>query len=180
MYTDEATTFETFLDTYQSTPNPELKNDLLFALTTAKSHTKDLIALLKNPEIIKPQDHLYLYVYLLKNPHAKEQTLTWLFNNWSYLEQSTGEKSLEDYPRLTAHSIRDTKTFTAFTDFFRPHRDNPTLSRTLRIANSQIQALLELIEKDQSALHQRISQKTPTHSPIKESPSKPHPSTKIT
>ena len=155
---EEDKMFDIYLKKYQQISDPDIKFTLLCALANAKEekHIDTLISLLKKPEIVKPQDHLYLYIFLRRNIHAKSRALDWLINNWSYIESMTGEKSIEDYPRYTAGTIRDESESDIFFAFFNKKKDNPVLSRTLKVAKTEISSRLSLIALDQKSVYSRL------------------------
>ena len=158
MRLDEDHVFDEYLDLYQKTCDPEIKSDLLFALASAKKHSKKLISLLKQPKIVRPQDHLYLFVRLIRNHKTKQAAIDWLYQNWDYLERLTGDKSIEDYPRLLASVIRTVDEAKAFEDFFSEKADSPVLRRTLKVAKVEIDARLRLLSLDNAEVHRRLKE----------------------
>ena len=160
-YLEEDTIFADFLKKYQSTPDPEIRASLLFVLSRAKleKHIKKLISLLETPKIVRPQDHLYLYIYLRRNPYTKAAAFSWLLQNWDYVEKMTGGKSTEDYPRYTASTIRDAAEMDAFFSFFAPFSDTPAFARILKVAKTEIESRLDLISADKKAIYTHLDQK---------------------
>ncbi len=154
--TDERQTFAELLEHYQSETNPDIKDDILSTLAHAKQHTRELVALLNQPKVVRPQDHLYLFIYLLRNPDAKSATITWLYENWEYVKTLSGEKTLEDYPRLLASCIRTQAEAERFREFFAPFAEDPILKRALKVAQADIDARLRLIMEDETAVHARL------------------------
>ncbi|MBQ2659964.1 M1 family metallopeptidase [Candidatus Saccharibacteria bacterium] len=154
LYLEEAEMFDLYLKDYQTLSDPELKFSLLCALTDAKleENTKKLLSLLKAPEIVKPQDHLYLYIFLRRNPKTKSAALDWLISHWDYVTKMAGEKSIEDYPRYTAGTIKTPEEKEQFFAFFSKMSDVPVLKRTLKIAKTEIDARLKLIETDEKSV----------------------------
>ena len=153
-YYDEKNVFDDFLERYQKIADPEQKSTLLSTISDARrpENIKKLLELLKNPKIIKPQDRLYLYIYLRRNPKSKEKALDWLFENWDYVEKMAGEKSLEDYPRYTAGTIKNEEESKKYFTFFEKMKDIPVLKRTLKIAETEISSRLKLISQDQKSV----------------------------
>ncbi|MBR3368610.1 M1 family metallopeptidase [Candidatus Saccharibacteria bacterium] len=153
-YFEEDETFDFYLENYQTVSDPELKFSLLCALTSARKEksVKRLIELLKEPKIVKPQDHLYLYIYLRRNHKSKTEALKWLFENWEYVEKMSGEKSIEDYPRYTAGTIKTEEESEKFFAFFEKMKEVPVLRRTLKIAETEISSRIKLIKMDQKSV----------------------------
>lgn len=143
---------------YQQETDPTLKYELLYALTDARheQNWRQLVAWLDQPDVVRPQDHIYLYIYLVRNVHAKRAALDWLYGHWDYLEQMTGGKTIEDYPRLTSGSLRTREEADEFYAFFDPLSDLPVLKRTLAIARPDIEARLRLLENDTPLVYSRL------------------------
>ncbi len=160
MLRDEAEIFPELLAKYQSTHDPELRDDILGALSIVErpDNIKAVLALLNQPEIVRPQDHLFLYIYLLRNPKSRAKTLAWLYENWGYIEKLTGDKSIEDYPRCTANYIDTRAEADAFYSFFDKLSDRPVLKRTLAMAKVSIESKLSLIERESSAIHNKLQE----------------------
>ena len=157
-YLEEEEYFPIFLKKYQTTSDSELRSSLLFVLSCAKlpKNIEKLINLLSEPKIVRPQDHLFLYIYLIRNSKAKSRALSWLYENWDYILKITGEKSIEDYPRYIANSILTEAESDAFFAFFDPLSDLPVLSRTISVAKTEVKSRLELIKIDQKAVKNRL------------------------
>ena len=155
---DEDEIFNDLLNKYQTEPDPNIKAEVLSSLTNAKNpeHIKILIDLLQKTDIVRPQDHLYLYVYLRANHHTKPQAFDWVINNWQFIEKLAGDKSIEDYPRYTANTIRDKEEAQKFHDFFDPIKNQPALTRAVEVADGEIKARLELIDSDTPAVHKKL------------------------
>lgn len=149
LYLSESELFPELLSRYPETASPELRSSLLAALCSARDsdHISTLISLLSNPQIVRPQDHIFLFVYLLRNFRAKPRALDWLYSHWDYVVSLAGEKSVEDYVRYAASSLRTEDESAAFFAFF-DHNPSPALSRALDIARVEIPARLELIKLD--------------------------------
>lgn len=162
MLTNEDTTFSYLLTKYQSEPDPELKDDILCTLANAKDpqNISTVMQLLSQPEVVRPQDHLYLYIYLLRNPAARAQTLDWLYDNWQYIETLAGEKSIEDYPRCMSSYINTRAEADKFYNFFDQHSDNPILKRTLTMARASIEAKLNLITNQRQNVYNKLQEVT--------------------
>lgn len=161
LYFDEDEVFSAWLEHYKTESDPELREDILFTLASLSKdakHLDQLVALLKQPEIVRPQDHLYLYIYLLRNYRTRAKTLDWLLQNWDYVAKLTGEKSIEDYPRYTAGTLRTTDEAKKFYAFFDPKSDDPVLGRTIKIAHTEIDTRLALIASDAPDVEKKLKE----------------------
>lgn len=159
LYFDEAEVFAPWLEKYQIEHDPEIKSDLLSILAGCakqSEHLDRLMRLLQEPEIVRPQDHIFLYIYLLRNYRTRVRTLDWLIQNWDYVLQLTGDKSIEDYVRYASGLIRTAGEAEKFYAFFDTKADDPILSRSIKIAHTDIDARLRLIEHDTPAVEAKL------------------------
>lgn len=147
-----------YLRLYEEIADPEVKFEFLFAGVNSENKTvlERMLALLDRPDIVKPQDQSFLYVYLYRNPRVREQTYQWLVKNWPTVVEREGEKSIETYPRCMANVIRTESDYQKWQDFFLPKVKDPALARTIEVGNKEIKARLKLIREDQAAVNQAI------------------------
>lgn len=161
MYFDEDKVFTPWLKKYQTETDPEIKDDILYTLidiAKQPEHLEQLLAWLEQPKIVRPQNHIFLFAHLMRNYRTRDRALDWLVTHWDYVEQLTGEKSIEDYPRLAATTLRTPAEAEKFYNFFDKMSDNPVLSRTLKIAHTDIDARLALIAKDSAGVHEKLKE----------------------
>lgn len=158
---DEPSVFDHYLTTYRSTSDPELKADLLYVLASQArepDHLQAMLGLLEKPTIVRPQDHLYLFVYLLRNPRAHSTVLNWLLSHWGYVEQMAGDKAIESYPRAISSTIRTPAEAEQFFTFFDSYQNDPALSRAIAMAHAEVAARLSLISDDTPAVTTKLAQ----------------------
>ena len=148
-----------YLAAYQAQADPEIKADLRAAMTLSRDskNVRKMVSLLGENKVIKLQDQIGLFVWLFRNPQARELTWQWLTQNWDWLRKTMGDKSLDAYPRYTANLIRTEAEFEAWRDFFDPMRTKPVLVRAIEIGEKEIRARLELIENDRKAVYEGLS-----------------------
>ena len=141
-----------YLGAYKKTADPEIKFDILMAMTLMrdKKALSKVMELLNRPEIVKPQDQFYLYLYLFRNPEVRDEVFEWLTKNWDFVKKMSGDKSLDNYPRYMAGSIKTKEEFQKYLDFYEPLSDVPALARAIEMGKNEITARLELIKKDQT------------------------------
>lgn len=160
MFFNEATIFPQLLVQYSKVSDPEIKSTILYILTMAKQpeHLAEMIDLLKRPDIVRPQDHIFLYAYLLRNHRSRAKVLDWVTQNWDHVKQITGDKSIEDYVRYTAGAIRTDAEAQKFYDFFDPLASNPILTRAIKTAHVEIDARLRLIAADTPGVEAKLKE----------------------
>ncbi len=154
---------ERYIEDYKNIVNPEIKFELLFAGTLSKELMvlDKMMGLLDKPEIVKPQDQLYLFIYLFRNLKVQEKVFDWLNGHWGYVKNMAGDKSIENYPRYTANAIRTEEMYNKWLEFFEPMRKDFALKRAIEIGEREIRARLELISKDEEAVYNALEdQKT--------------------
>ena len=157
LYTDPSQ-IDKYIDNYTNTPDPELKFEFLFAGTISKDKTVlvKLIKLLEKTDIVKPQDQFHLFIFLFRNQHIRNEVFSWLTTHWNFVQQLSSDKSLDNYPRYTANSIRTDTEFKAWRDFFEPMKNNPVLSRAIEIGRKEIASRLDLIKADQESVFKAL------------------------
>ncbi|MBQ7202140.1 M1 family metallopeptidase [Candidatus Saccharibacteria bacterium] len=154
----EPTILDEYMDKYRSTADPEIKFDLLFATTLSrdKKNLERMMEYLRQPEVVKPQDMFHLFLYLYRNARVKKEVFNWMIENWDYIKKISGDKSLDDYPRYTAASVRTEEEYKKYRDFFEPMSDEPALARAIEIGKNEIEARLGLIKKDQEKVFREL------------------------
>jgi len=149
---------------YQTSPDPELRLDLLTAIAAIKDSKRLATFLpLLTDGTIRPGDRIIFFVRLLRNPIATSLVLDWLLRNWDWAQEAEGDKTISDYPRYTANVICAAPDFAKFKSFFTPKLNDPALTRTLRVAFAEIQARLDLIATDGPDVTSALN--TPANSP---------------
>ena len=143
---------------FQEVNDPDVKFDYLAAATLVRDNREldKLIALLGENEIVKPQDQLYLFVWLYRNPKCRARAFEWLTKNWDTVRRIGGDKSLDSYPTLIARVARTEEEFNQYCEFFEPMLGDPSLKRAVEIGINEIKARLELIKKNRELVLEAI------------------------
>lgn len=154
----EPTMVDDYLEKYKATSDPDIKFDYLasVALVRDKKQLEKVLALLGNFDIVKPQDQLYLFVYLYRNPKSKSETFSWLTDNWELIRKTGGDKTLSDYPMLISRVARTDEELKKFIDFFGPMKDDPALARAVQIGENEIKSRIKLINARKDEVHQAL------------------------
>lgn len=147
-----------YLENYKNISDPEIKDDLLLAMTLVKDEDalKKTMELLEKPDIVKPQDQFHLFLYLYRNPVVKEKVFGWLETHWDYVKKISGDKSLDNYPRYTAGVVRTDVEFEEYKKFFEPMAGEPSLKRAIEMGENEIVAKLKLIKTDKEAVYRAL------------------------
>ena len=138
-----------FIEKYKEINDPDVKFDYLAAacLVRDEKEIEKLVALLGNFEVVKPQDQLYLFVYLYRNAKAREKAFGWLRDNWETVKKTGGEKTLSDYPTVIGHLARTEEELKEYVAFFGPMREDSAVARAIEIGEREIKARVELVRK---------------------------------
>ncbi|MBR2864591.1 M1 family metallopeptidase [Candidatus Saccharibacteria bacterium] len=150
--------FPDFLKMYKKEHSPEIKDDLLYVMAGTKNHNKDLAGLLKKPEVVRPQDHIYLLAFMLRNYYTHKVAFDWILGNWDYVKQLTGEKMLEDYIKVLASSIKTQEEADRYDEFTAPLLNEPALRRAIDVSKGEIAARLRLIALDREDVHRHLKE----------------------
>lgn len=147
-----------YIAKYQTIADPDVKFDYLAsaALVKDEQYLAKVLDLLGDIEIVKPQDQLYLFLYLYRNPRAKAQAFEWMVKNWEQIKQTGGDKSLSDYPTFVARLARTDEELVKYQEFFGPMKNNPALSRAIKIGEKEIKARIKLISDYKKAVYDRL------------------------
>ncbi len=155
---DNEEDFDFLLDYYQKESNPTIKAEILSVISDARTekNVKKLVDLLKQPEIVRPQDHIYLVAYMLSNFWTRELTFDWIYKNWDYIYTLTSDKTMDDYVRVAAARVRNMEQADKFFEFFDARKDDKALRRSIEVAHVDIMARLRWIKDDAPSVHERL------------------------
>lgn len=159
MLEHEDEVFPQLLTAYPGATDPELRSNLLHCLALARQpeHLAQLVNLLDQPDFVRPQDHIFLFIFLLRNPRSRTKTLDWTVTHWDYIKQLTGDKSLEDYVKYLGAVLRTSEEAAKFSAFFAAFREDPIIKRALEIAQTEIDARINLIKSEGPHITERLT-----------------------
>lgn len=139
------------LATYRTTQNAELAQDICLGITSTRVPEKidELLAAIKTPDIVRPQDAARWFVYLMRGRESREPSWQWIRDNWQWvIDTFGGDKSYDDYPRYAATALTTRQQLAEYKDFFEPKKSIPALQRVITLGVSEIEGRVELIERD--------------------------------
>lgn len=156
---DNEQIFDQLIDSYQTAVDPEIKSEILSTFTDAEQpeHTQRLLKLLEEPEIVRPQDHVYLFASLLANHKTKTEAHKWFYSHWDYIISITGEKTMDDYIRIAGARVRTDEEAAQFNDFAQKLEDKPAYKRSISVARTAIEVRLKWLAIDAPAIHEYLS-----------------------
>lgn len=155
------------LSNYRTTPNPDLKDDIMAGLAYAprQNELEIIVQQLNDRNVIKPQDIIMWYAHLMRQETGRPLAWRWLKNNFSHLIdlfQASGDYG--DLVRITAINFSTPEKLTEFKSFFTSYQENPTLKREIAVGIEQITSKVSLINKQQKSVVQTLKSALSNHS----------------
>jgi aminopeptidase N len=147
--------FSYLLEVEESTNDVDLKQDIISALTLTHDtqQVARLLARLKDPGKVRPQDLDRQLIYLMRNRYGRDDAWKWLRDNWSWIEKTfSGDKSYDSFPRYAASSFNTRKLLEEYQAFFGPMQDQPALSRNITMGIEELENRISWIERDLAGL----------------------------
>ncbi|NCU38126.1 M1 family peptidase [Candidatus Saccharibacteria bacterium] len=147
------------LELHGTTSSPDLRDDLRSGLTSAR-HREDIayiIGKLTSTDIIRPQDNIHWFAYLMYNRHARTEAWQWIRDSWDWVNEQFGsDKSYDYYPRYAASGLMTAQQRDEYDTFFTPLRELPALTRVIDLGLKEIDARLSLLAKDGEEVRNRL------------------------
>lgn len=158
---------------YVQTPSADLQQDITLALASTRDQhdIERLLGIINDGEIVRPQDAARWFAYLIRNPYARKFAWQWLKENWTWVENTFGgDKSYDEFPRYAAGALMTQEELEDFRATFSFAFDNPALKRTIELGITEIEARVEIIERDADGVRKALSQlNLPDYKTIKSS-----------
>ena len=147
--------FDFLLNLHDNTQNSDLKSDACDALTATRDpkHAKQLLARLKDANLVKPQDVDRWLVYLLRNRYTRSTAWDWMVANWQWLEDTfKNDKSYDYLPRYAASCVNTREYQQKFRDLFESKQDQLLLKRNIQLGFEEIETRVAWLERDLSSV----------------------------
>lgn len=160
-YATDATVITDLLQLYRTTPLVDLREDICAGLASVRNpeHIQQVLANFTDSTVIRSQDIFRWFAYLIRNRYAREATWQWLVDNWQWIEHNfASDKSYDDFPRYAAGGLVTAEQLAHYKAFFQPLASVPALTRAINIGITEIQARVELIERDGEAVREKLAE----------------------
>lgn len=147
----EESEFERLINLYKASSNTDFKSDICAALCSTKdpSQAKVLTKLMLDTSVVRTQDTIRWYVYLLRNRYVRDTVWQWLVDNWGWIMENFGSgKSYDDFARYSATLFNSEEHLKQYKDFFEPKRADPALKRAIAIGINEITAKSKWRKRD--------------------------------
>ena len=151
--------FNKLIGLYPITNDPNLRDDILSGLASTKNEININLLLDKitDKNFARPQDIAYWFVRLLRNKYATELTWAWLRNNWDWIEETfKGDKSYDDFARLSATCLSLPTHLKEYIEFFTPLKNEPALKRVIELGEIDLSAKVDLIESNKQIVSEKL------------------------
>lgn len=143
------------LDVYKNSTSSELRHDICAGITSTKNPKRisQLLEIIKDTGIVKPQDAYLWFVFLIRGKDSRELAWEWIRKNWDWVEKTyAGDKSYDDFPRYSSSALTTRKQLEEYKEFFDPKKEIPALKRVITVGVSEIEGRVEIIDRDKDAV----------------------------
>mgnify|MGYP000901113760 CR=1 FL=1 len=147
----DTSAFSYLLDLHDSTNNSDLQSDIADALTATRTpkDAETLLARLKDPKLVKPQDADRWLVYLLRNRYTRAIAWQWMVDNWAWLEETyKHDKSYDYLPRYAAGCVNTPEYAEKFHALFDDKVSQPLLKRNIELGSEEIATRVAWLQRD--------------------------------
>lgn len=158
-YATNQTIIDTLLDEHQKTMSSELKEDIAAAITSTRSPEviERILGMLKDQSVVRPQDFMHWFVWLLRNRYARVVTWQWGREQWSWIQETFGsDMSYDAIPRYVASCLMTAQQLQEYKDFFTPLRGQVALKRNIELGVLELSSKIDHIKCDESAVRKAL------------------------
>lgn len=152
-------TIEPLLALHNSSNSSELREDIVLALTSTKdiAISEKLLALIKDSTVVRAQDVMRWFLWLLRNHYSRTQAWQWVRDNWSWFEVTfEGDKSYDIYPRYIASTLTKELQRDEYIEFFTPKIAQPSLKRNIEMGITELSHRVSLIAAEGPAVREAL------------------------
>jgi len=147
--------FDYLLNLEETTTNPDLKHELLSALSVSRKPERgqQLLSRLKDIKKVRLHDVDSWLVLLMRNRHSQQLAWDWLRQNWQWIETTfAGDKSFDVFPRYAASAFNTRQRLEEYREFFAPMTDQILLERNITMGIEELESRIAWVERDLPAL----------------------------
>jgi aminopeptidase N len=158
-YAKDQAVIDALLAEHRKASSSELKEDIASALTATRDPQtiQRLFGLLKDQTVVRPQDFMRWFIWLLRNRYARNDTWQWGRDNWAWMEKTfSGDKSYDAFPRYVAICLTTETQLQEYKDFFTPLRDQVSLKRNIDLGIVELTSKIQHIARDQAAVEKAL------------------------
>ncbi len=144
---------------YTATNDSNFQADLAQGLSFLKTDEglKKVLSVLKDKDVVKPQDLSAWYATFLRRSFAQEAMWNWAREDWDWIKQALGgDMSFDSFVNIPAQIFKTQQRLDEYKAFFEPQLTDMALSRNISIGIKSIAARLDLIQKDKKSVEKAI------------------------
>jgi aminopeptidase N len=150
---------DNLLEYHNTTSSSDLKSDICSAVSGTRDPNigEKLLALFTDNSIIKPQDLLAWFAYMIRNRHCREITWQWMVDNWDWIESTfEDDHHYDSFARYTASTFATEEYEAKYRAFFTPKINEIGLKRTIEIGLEEIAGRKKWIENNRESVTKRL------------------------
>lgn len=150
---------DSLLEYHNATSSSDLKSDICSAVSGTRDPNigEGLLALFTDNSIIKPQDLLAWFAYMIRNRHCREITWQWMIDNWDWIESTfEDDHHYDSFARYTASTFATAEYEEKYRAFFTPKINEIELKRTIEIGLDEIAGRRSWIESNREEVAKRL------------------------
>jgi len=147
--------FDYLLKLEESTNNPNLKQEILGALTATRAPEKGafLLSRLKDKSKVRQHDVDHWLVLLMRSRYHQALAWDWLRSEWPWIEETYGsDKSYDYFPRYAASALNTPSRVQEYKDFFLPMIGQPSLKLNITLGIEELDSRIAWIQRDLAAV----------------------------
>ena len=149
------------LKLYPTISSHELKLDICSGLTSTRDKitVNKILSTLTDKTIVKPQDLVYFFVFLLNNRYARNETWLWLKTNWPWIKSTFGgDQSYRSFVKYSAERLFEKTELDDFVNFFSPMIKDPAIKRTIQIGINDLKNRVLIIERSRQNVISKLAE----------------------
>jgi len=154
-YATDQTVIDTLLTAHDKTTSGELREDIAAAITATRDPAvvERILGFLKDASIVRPQNFMNWFIWLLRNRSSRTATWQWGRDNWPWMEETFGgDKSYDAFPRYVASCLMTPAQLQEYKDFFLPLVNQIALKRNIELGVVELSGKLDHIAHDEAAV----------------------------
>jgi len=158
-YAEDQTIIDDLLAVHQKTTSSELQDDIASAITSTRNPAviERIFGILKDPTIVRPQNFMHWFVWMLRNRYARTATWQWGRDNWGWMEETfAGDKSYDAFPRYVAVCLTTPEQLEEYKAFFLPLADQVSLKRNIELGVIELTGKIAHVTRDEAAVHKAL------------------------
>lgn len=158
-YAKDETIIDALLAEHKKAHSSELKEDITSAITSTRSPAviNRLLGIMKDQSIVRPQDFMRWYVWLLRNRYARVATWRWGRDEWTWMEETFGgDKSYDAFPRYVANCLMTAEQLQEYKDFFEPLKNEIALKRNIELGILELSSKITHLARDEAAVRKAL------------------------